>query len=185
MLTISAWKNFGTRGGIRTHAKLNWQKTDYCCSSHTFWAQECYPPSTLSLVFILVCLITTVAVINGSRPCLLNSNLSSYGLPYLIPSFCVKPASCESHSLQTVVPDELFHFVWNKLALGDQMRNSLFNHYWSRRVLPEVPLSWWGLVSIPLSFPYGKLSVRPDIIVSSLWFLPKHCGSPTDNLCIS
>ena len=140
MLTISAWKSFGTRGGIRTHAKLNWQKTDYCCSSHTFWAQECYPPSTLSLVFILVCLITTIAVINGSRPCLLNSNLSSYGLPYLIPSFCVKPASCGSHSLQTVVPDELFHFVENKLGLGEQIRSSLFNHYWSRRVLPEVPL---------------------------------------------
>ena len=114
-----------------------------------------------------MCLITTVAVINGSRPCLLNSNLSSYGLPYLIPSFCVKPASCGSHSLQTVVPDELFHFVWNKLALGEQMRNSLFNHYWSRRVLPEVPLSWWGLVSIPLSFPYGKLSVRPDIVIGT------------------
>ena len=77
---------------------------------------------------------------NGSRPCLLNSNLSSYGLPYLILSFCVKPASCGSHSLQTVVPDELFHFVQNKLGLGEQIRNSLFNYYWSRRVLPEVPL---------------------------------------------
>lgn len=133
-------KVFGTRGGIRTHAKLIRQKTDYCCSSHTFWAQECYPPSTLSLVFVLVYLITTIAVMNGSRPCLLNSNLSSYGLPYLILSFCVKPASCGSHSLQTVVPDELFHFVQNKLGLGEQIRNSLFNHYWSRRVLPEVPL---------------------------------------------
>ena len=124
-----------------------------------------------------MCLITTVAVINGSRPCLLNSNLSSYGLPYLIPSFCVKPASCGSHSLQTVVPDELFHFVWNKLALGDQMRNSLFNHYWSRRVLPEVPLSWWGLVSIPLSFPYGKLSVRPDIVIRA----SKSCTHKVNN----
>ena len=80
--------------------------------------QECYPPSTLSFVLILVYLITTVAIMNGSRPCLLDSNLSSYGLPYLIPSFCVKPASCGSHSLQTVVPDELFHFVQNKLRHG-------------------------------------------------------------------
>ena len=143
-------KVFGAADGTRTRTKLIWQKTDYCCSSHTFWAQECYPPSTLSLVFVLVYLITTVTVINGSRPCLLNSNLSSYGLPYLILSFCVKPASCGSHSLQTVVPNELFHFVKNKLGLGEQIRNSLFNYYWSRRVLPEVPLSRRGLVSIPL-----------------------------------
>ena len=116
------------------------------------------------LGFVLVYLITTIAVINGSRPWLLASNLSSYGLPYLIPSCCVKPASCGSHSLQTVVPDELFHFVQNKLRHGDRIHNNLFNYYWARRVLPEVPLSWWGLVSLPLSFPYGKLSVRPDIL---------------------
>ena len=143
-------KVFGAADGTRTRTKLIWQKTDYCCSSHTFWVQECYPPSTLSLVFVLVYLITTVAVINGSRPCLLNSNLSSYGLPYLISSFCVKLASCGSHSLQTVVPDELIYFVWNKLRLGEQIRNSLFNYYWSRRVLPEIPFSRRGLVSIPL-----------------------------------
>ena len=83
-------------------------------------------------------LIITVAIMNGSRPCLLGSNLSSYGLPYLIPSFCVKPASCGSHSLQTVVPDELFHFVQNKLRHGERIHSRLFNYYWSRRVLPEV-----------------------------------------------
>ena len=33
--------------------------------------------------------------------------------------------------------------------------------------MPEVPLSWWGLVSLPLSFPYGKLSVRPDIVIGT------------------
>lgn len=143
----------GTGDGTRTRTKLFWQKTDYCCSFHTFWVQKCYPPSTLSLVFVLVFPISTVTDIDESRPCLLNSNYFTLcNSPYLTLSCCVKPASCGSHSLQTVVPDELFHFVKSKLAHWVRVCTGGFspNTRGSRYTLPEVPFSRRGLVSIPL-----------------------------------
>ena len=142
----------GTGDGARTRTKLFWQKTDYCCSSQTFWAQECYPPSTLSLVFVLVFPISTVTDIDESRLCLLNSNYFTLcNSPYLTLSCCVKPASCGSNSLQTVVPDELFHFVKSKLAHWVRVCTEGFSPIrGSRYTLPEVPFSRRGLVSIPL-----------------------------------
>ena len=115
---------------------------------------------------ILVYLIPTVADINGSRPCLLKLELISlrFTIPYPI-LLRLKPAPCESYQSQTVVPWlAFFTLIKNKLEHGEHIRNNLFNHYWSRRAVPEVPLSWWKFVSIFLSFPYGKLWVRPRLV---------------------
>ena len=42
-------EKLAARVGFEPTLSWVWQKTDYCCSSHTFWVQECYPPSMLSV----------------------------------------------------------------------------------------------------------------------------------------
>ena len=51
---------------------------------------------------------------------------------------------------QTFVHCISFDFFKNKLEHGERIRGNLFNYHWSRRELLGVPLSWRGLVSIPL-----------------------------------
>ena len=77
--------------------------------------------------------------------------------------FALKPAPCGSHSLNQSVLESVCHFVKNKLGHGARIHRHLFSIYRSRLELRRVPLSWWGFVSYPLSFPYGKLSATPDI----------------------
>ena len=42
-------KKLAARVGFEPTLSWVWQKTDYCCSFHTFWMQKCYPPSMLSV----------------------------------------------------------------------------------------------------------------------------------------
>ena len=86
--------------------------------------------------------ISTITDIDESRPCLLDSNYFTLcNSPYLTLSFGVKPASCGGNSLQTVVPDEFFHFVKSKLAHWVRVCTGGFspNTCGSRYTLPEVP----------------------------------------------
>ena len=122
---------------------------------------------------VLIFHISTIADIHGSRPCLLNSNyFTSCSLPYLVLSFCVEASSLREQIISASRPLIIsttfgvisFHFIKDKLEHGEHIRGSLFNRHWSRRAVPEVPLSWWKFVSIFLSFPYGKLWVRPRLV---------------------
>ena len=86
-------------------------------------------------------------------PLFVRLELNPCGLPYLNSSFCVNTSPLREQYISVSSPlIYSFIFIIDKLERGEHIRISLFNQYWSRRAVPRVPISRWGLVSLPFRF---------------------------------